>query len=90
MRVEFSEFALAGIRRALPDESRQQTCRAHLSFFLRRDHENHSFPCPAFIDKQLFVYFWGIGGQWRVVYEVDGTSVLIWSFSNRLEATNAI
>lgn len=84
MQVRYTEFADAGIRRALPDESRQRTCYAHLAFFLRRDHGVHSYSCAAFQDRQLFVYFFG--QQWRVLYEVTDNSILVWSFSDRLAA----
>jgi hypothetical protein len=81
MRVQFSEVALAGIRREFPDSSRQQSCIASLRFYLRRDHEKHSIVCPAFHDINMYLY--AFGNRWRVLYSVDATSVVVWSFSPR-------
>lgn len=81
MKVEFSELALAGIRRELPDPSRQKTCYVHLEFYLRRDHGKHSLRCPAFDDVDVYQYIFG--RDWRVLYEVQATRVLIWSFAIR-------
>lgn len=81
MRVEFSELAVAGIARELPDPSRQQSCFVHLRFFLRRDHDVHSEVCPAFDDRTLYLY--AFGSRWRVLYEVDGADVMVWSFTSR-------
>lgn len=81
MRVEFSEIALAAIRREFPDPSRQQSCFASLRFYLRRDHHRHSERCEAFDDVATFIYIFG--GRWRVIYEVGHDSVVIWSFTPR-------
>lgn len=81
MRVEFSELAVAGIKRELPDPSRQQSCFASLRFYLRRDHDVHSEVCPAFQDRSLYLY--AFGNRWRVLYAVDGAGVMVWSFTPR-------
>ena len=81
MRVEFSEIALAGIRRELPDPSRQQSCFASLTFYLRRDHHLHSERCAAFDDVATFIYIFG--GRRRVIYEIGHDCVVIWSFTPR-------
>ena len=81
MRVEFSDLALAGIRKEFPDPSRQQSCFASLKFYLRRDHEVHSVLCAAFDDIATFIYLFG--GHWRVLYAVENHVVVIWSFTRR-------
>ena len=81
MRVEFSELAIAGIKRELPDASRQRSCFASLRFYLRRDHDEHSEVCRAFSDRSLYLY--AFGSRWRVLYAVDEAGVMVWSFSPR-------
>lgn len=73
--VEFSEVAEAGIKRISEDESKQVTLKESLKWYLRRDAEYRAVPCPAFEDKQLFLYPFS---QWRVLFEVSDM-VIIWS-----------
>lgn len=81
MRVEFSEIALAGIRKEFPDPSRQQSCFASLRFYLRRDHHLHSEAVNVFGGTQIYLYVFG--GRWRVIYEVDRDQVIVWSYARR-------
>lgn len=77
MNVEFSETALAGIRREIPDESRQKSCVVSLTFYLRRDFADRAELCPAFTDRDLYIYAFQ---KWRVLFEARGTRIIVWSF----------
>lgn len=74
-RVEFSEFALAGIADLLEDESRQKSFEASLIWYLRRDAEGQARECPAFPDRAIYVF-----RHWRarIVFEI-AECVIIWS-----------
>jgi hypothetical protein len=76
--VEFSDFALAGLARVTEDESKRESLKAALKFYLRRDAQDEGWPCPAFEDRELYLYkFW----RCRVLYEVLPSCVWIWSVS---------
>ena len=81
VEVQFSEFAFAGIRNLIPDQSRQKSFHASFKWYLERDWENRSVVCPAFADKNLFVFPFG---PFRVLFEVDDR-VFVWSVSNLTE-----
>lgn len=73
--VEFSDLALAAIRRITSDESKQESLKASLRFYLRRDAEERSYPCLAFDDLPWYVYMFS---DWRVLFE-NGDRIVIWS-----------
>lgn len=75
MDIEFSEFALTGLRTLVPDHSRQQSAFASLKWYLNKRGALDSRPCPAFENRKLYIYPWG---PYRVVYEVSDT-FYIWS-----------
>jgi hypothetical protein len=77
VKIEFSELALAGIRREILDESSQKTCVVHLSFYLRRDYAERAENCPAFPDRDLYLYAFGV---WRVLFAIEGDRIVVWSF----------
>jgi hypothetical protein len=81
MRVEYSDLALAGVRRHISDPSRQMSCFASLLFYLGNDARANSVPCPAFPDVELYVYPFM---NFRVLYQVKNDVAFVWSF---LEAT---
>lgn len=81
MKVQFSEFALAGLRSLIPDQSRQKSFHASLGWYLERDWESRSFLCPAFSDRRLYVFPFG---PFRVLFEIED-EVFIWSGSNLSE-----
>lgn len=77
MRVEYSDLALAGIRRHISDPGRQMSCFASLLFYLGNDARANSVICPAFPDIQLYIYPFM---TFRVLYQVKDDIVLVWSF----------
>ena len=81
MRVEFSEPAEASLRR-LFDEERRMSCRASVSFYLREKHEEHSWRCPAFPDRDMFIF--PLGPKWRVLYERRTDRIVVWSFTETI------
>lgn len=82
LSVEFSELALSGLARVTDDESRRESLKAALKYYLRRDAQYEGRPCPAFDDRELYLYnFW----RCRVLYEVLSTYVWIWSVTLRDE-----
>jgi hypothetical protein len=78
VHVEFSEIALAGIRKWVPDPDRQQTVYAHLRWYLLRDGLNGT-PCSANVGLPLFMYRFG---DYRVLYSMT-TKIIVWSFTRR-------
>ena len=78
MKVTFSELALAGIRREFPDYSRQESCKASLSFYLLGENTDRHFPCPAFDDREIQIY--AFGSEWRATYEALPDEVFVWTF----------
>lgn len=76
MQVAFSEIALAGLRRELPNESQRQSLIIAIKFYLRRDHERLSEPCPAFEDIRLFLYQLS---KFRILYQAEDGLVFVWS-----------
>ena len=74
--VEFSETALVGLARVVEDEDQRESLKAAIKFYLRRDAEFEGRPCPAFDDRDLFLFgFW----HCRILYEVLPQCVFVWS-----------
>ncbi|MFN3622545.1 MAG: hypothetical protein ACK4TP_00650 [Hyphomicrobium sp.] len=57
------------------DEERFLSLKASLVYYLRRDGEEDSTPCPAFPDRTLWLYPYS---RWRVLYEAR-EKVFVWS-----------
>lgn len=75
-RVEFAELALASIERLIEDPSRQESLKASLKYYLRRDAERDARYCPAFPDIATYIFpYW----KCRVLFEIRGECVVIWS-----------
>lgn len=77
MRVEFSELALAGLRKLIPDPSSQRSAYASLKWYLARRGAEDSRRCHAFSDRELLVFPFG---QFRVLYEARD-NYFVWSFT---------
>ena len=84
-RVEFSEFAEAGLHRLIADDSRRAWAKQSMKFYLRRDAEDEAVLCPAFDDRQLFVFAFY---KYRVLFEISDQTVHIWSVSDITLDTN--
>jgi hypothetical protein len=77
VKVSFSELAEAGMRTSVQPNA-IGTARSHLAFYLRRNHDDTSIRLIAFDDISLFVYKFS---KYRVIYEVDTSAILVWSFT---------
>jgi hypothetical protein len=75
MRIEYTEFALAALKREFPDEGRRRSAHASLTFYLKTKASEISVPCPAFLDLPIFIYPFG---QWRVLWEADYDVCRVW------------
>jgi hypothetical protein len=74
-QLKFSELALAGAKRLVPDESRRQSLIFAIRFYLERDGHYRSRRCPAFPDRPLWIF--GLA-SFRILYE-DTDPIFVWS-----------
>ena len=54
-KVVFSELALAGMKKVMPDDSKRESMKASMTWYLRRDAESKSIYCPAFDDLNIYI-----------------------------------
>lgn len=79
MNVEFSEIALAGLRKALSDEDERENYKLAIKFFLKaKDAERYAYPLEAYPDKQMYLRPLD---NLRITYELvtPGNPILVWS-----------
>lgn len=74
-KVVFAELALVSMSKLMPDESRRESMKASIAFYLRRDAEVRSIECPAFDDLTLYLFPFN---RYRVLFDVS-TDVRVWS-----------
>ena len=74
-QLKFSELALAGAKRLVPDESRRQSLIFAIRFYLERDGHFRSRRCPAIPDRPLWIF--GLA-SFRILYE-DTDPIFVWS-----------
>ena len=74
-QLKFSELALAGAKRLVPDESRRQSLIFAIRFYLERDGHLRSRRCPAFPEKPLWIF--GLA-SFRILYD-DSDPIYVWS-----------
>lgn len=82
--VEFSELSLNGLEKIYPDIERRETARHAVEWYVKRDDTlRKSRACPAFEDKNLFVFPLH---DMRVLFERNGI-VRVWSIKKEVEDT---
>lgn len=80
--IEFGEVAIAGLNHLVPDESRRKSLKASIVFYLRRDASERSYTCPAFDDRELYLF---PIHTYRILFEISGSKVLVWSIALKTE-----
>ena len=79
MIVEFSEIALAGLKRVFPIEYEREDYRLAIIFFLKaRDAERKAFALDVFEDKKMYLRTLD---KIRILYELTcpGKPTVVWS-----------
>ena len=76
MRVEFSDLALAGIRKFADDGSKHSGLKHSIAWYVSRHPHHMARRCPAFPDRDLFLF--PLGNDMRILYEA-GDIILVWS-----------
>jgi hypothetical protein len=84
MQVEFSELALAAMRRSFPDEGRRISAFSSLKWYLVVRGGDLSEPCPAFEGRQLHLYPFG---RLRVLWEQRSETIMVWAVQPLTEIT---
>lgn len=77
MRVRFTEFAEAALRRLSQDDDRYHSLKWAITWYLRHDPYDGALRCPAFPDEMLWVRIFG--PHFRVLYAISDDEVLVWS-----------
>jgi hypothetical protein len=88
MKVRFTDFADAALRRLSQDEDRYHSLKWAISWYLRHDPHDGAVRCPAFADQMLWVRVFG--PYFRVLYAICEGEVLVWSVARTMDPDRSL
>ena len=88
MKVRFTDFAEAALRRLSQDEDRYHSLKWAISWYLRHDPYDGAVRCPAFADQVLWVRVFG--PYFRVLYAIGEGEVLVWNVAKTMDQDRSL